>query len=60
MYRHFVLWYVSYPNICLLGALLRRNTVIDFLVLGCEGKRVNVICSYLTYTEPSSSSHRSF
>ena len=34
--------------ICLLGALLHRNTVIDFLmnsVLGCDSKRVNVICS---------------
>ena len=31
--------------ICLLGALLHRNTVIDFLVLGCDGKRVNVICN---------------
>ena len=34
--------------ICLLGALVHRNTVIDFLmnsVLGCGGKRVNVICS---------------
>ena len=34
--------------IWLLGALLHGYTVIDFLmnyVLGCDGKRVNVICS---------------